>query len=1013
MRCANRRTFQVCGLGAKPKGANCNGSGENGTNRIAVQGGSARFRPGVEMNADLRSFSENFSRLTDHAPMRWQRRLFDRFVAGTLPQALDLPTGLGKTSVMAIWLTARALANEAILKAVPRRLIYVVDRRAVVDQATEEAEKLRNALESDAKHLKASLGLNEARLPISTLRGAHVDNREWLDDPAVPAIIVGTVDMIGSRLLFEGYGVSRKMRPYHAGLLGVDTLVILDEAHLVPPFEALLSRIANGAKEFGGRRDGDSRLIPPFVLLSLSATGRARPVANGDAAADVFSLEKGDLSDQVVEERLSAKKTLSFVKIADEKDALAEALARQVWGFSEGGQRPVRCLVYADSREVAEKVKARLDKLSEPDGKGSKPKAEVELFVGARRVKERENAKAWLQHHGFLASSPPPAKSAFLIATSAGEVGIDLDADHMVCDLVPWERMVQRLGRVNRRGKGDARIIVVHGDEPRPKKPDALTAQEMRAIVSYRSLAVLEELSERDGGRDASPGALRELKLRAETDKALRKRIEEAITPEPLRPALTHALVDAWSMTSLEQHPGRPAIAPWLRGWVDEDFQTAVIWRTRLPVREGVADWPRSSAERKEIEAFFEAAPPRESEKLETETWRVVDWLQARAKELLNRKASDSQEQVGTIAETPDAGTSDTEPGEQQPAAPTPNPLRCDDVVLFVLSPDGSYAGRFTLKELAEPRKGEAKGDFHKDLADKLLIADARFGGLRDGMLDAKGDDVFPTADADDGWNKDAKFRVRRATSENYESKENDWRFEDDFVLNRDAEGQPAEWLVVEHYKSAAQSEDARSVSSPQELGRHQIWAKQKARRIAERIGLSGHAAEALVVAAFLHDEGKRAPRWQRAFKAERDATKFGLPGPLAKTRGPIDQAILDGYRHEFGSLPIAEAHARFQALPEEWRELVLHLIAAHHGQARPVIGTRGCEDAPPSALEARARDVALRFARLQKRWGPWGLAWWEALLRAADQQASREIDRRGEAGPRVSGPTAPSAEDA
>ncbi len=77
------------------------------------------------------------------------------------------------------------------------------------------------------------------------------------------------------------------------------------------------------------------------------------------------------------------------------------------------------------------------------------------------------------------------------------------------------------------------------------------------------------------------------------------------------------------------------------------------------------------------------------------------------------------------------------------------------------------------------------------------------------------------------------------------------------------------------------------------------------------------------------------------------------------------------------------------------------------------MIGTRGCEDAPPSALEARARDVALRFARLQKRWGPWGLAWWEALLRAADQQASREIDRRGEAGPRVSGPTAPSAEDA
>ena len=164
-------------------------------------------------------------------------------------------------------------------------------------------------------------------------------------------------------------------------------------------------------------------------------------------------------------------------------------------------------------------------------------------------------------------------------------------------------------------------------------------------------------------------------------------------------------------------------------------------------------------------------------------------------------------------------------------------------------------------------------------------------------------------------------------------------------------------------------------------------------------------AAEALALAALLHDEGKRASRWQRAFRAHRDAKRYGLSGPLAKTLGPIDQAILDGYRHEFGSLAIfepgndrakqlpTEVRRRIDDLPEDWRDLVLHLIAAHHGQARPVIETRGCEDAPPTALQERARDVALRFARLQKHWGPWGLAWWESLLRAADQQASRDND--------------------
>jgi CRISPR-associated endonuclease/helicase Cas3 len=81
--------------------------------------------------------------------MRWQNRLFDQFIDGKIPAALDLPTGLGKTSVMAIWVLARALATEIALRTIPRRLVYVVDRRAVVDQPTVDSEELRTALEAD------------------------------------------------------------------------------------------------------------------------------------------------------------------------------------------------------------------------------------------------------------------------------------------------------------------------------------------------------------------------------------------------------------------------------------------------------------------------------------------------------------------------------------------------------------------------------------------------------------------------------------------------------------------------------------------------------------------------------------------------------------------------------------------------------------------------------------------------------------------------------------------------
>src|SRR4051794_30867038 len=136
-------------------------------------------------------FDTAFQALTGFPPFGWQRRLYEQhFSRGDIPAALDLPTGLGKTSVMAVWLIARALLNRPL----PRRLVYVVDRRAVVDQATEVATRL-------AEQAPEALGLTA--LPVSTLRGQHADNRRWLEDPAAPAIVVGTIDMVGSRLLFE------------------------------------------------------------------------------------------------------------------------------------------------------------------------------------------------------------------------------------------------------------------------------------------------------------------------------------------------------------------------------------------------------------------------------------------------------------------------------------------------------------------------------------------------------------------------------------------------------------------------------------------------------------------------------------------------------------------------------------------------------------------------------------------------------------------------------------------
>lgn len=913
-------------------------------------------------------FDDEFKALTGYSPMRWQWRLFDDYFAESeLPSTVSIPTGLGKTAVMAIWLIALAQQmREGKKTLLPRRLVYVVDRRAVVDQATAFAEALRENLgKAEAKELAGALGLADGeKLPISTLRGQFVDNREWLEDPAKPAIIVGTVDMIGSRLLFEGYGVSRKMRPYHAGLLGADALVLLDEAHLVPPFEALLADIAAGTDRYGAKDDALAALVPKFRLLPLSATGRKPATTPFVLETDDFDESKEPLAHQ----RLFARKRLTLRELGDRK--LEEALAQQAWNLSDEGKKPMRVIVFCNSRDVAEKVKTALD----TKAKKTSAKDRIELFVGARRVRERVDAQARLQTLGFLADGGAVCThSSFLVATSAGEVGVDLDADHMVCDLVAWERMVQRFGRVNRRGgEGrEAEIVVIDEGEPKPKKSEQPTVGEQTRIRIYRTIQqLLDNLCETGKAEiSVSPESLRQLSERAASDATLTQLIIAASSSAPLRPALNRALVDAWAMTSLSEHTGRPEVAPWLRGWVDEDPQTAVAWRKFLPVRAQFA------ASKKEIEDYFEAAPLHVIEMMETESWRVFDWLKKRAVKLAAKK------------------------GDAQV-------LKAGDVIAMLLKSDGSLVRSLALSDLLGDTKSNDVKRRHEDILRNLygnsLVLAARFGGLVNGLLKDDADDAPPTADDGNEWMESGdgkpviRFRVSEQSSDDNEPAEDGWRESLRFDLQRNADGEATRWLSIRKWRDTSNNENDRAAGRPQALAEHQSWAAERAAALGKRLGLPDEYIRVLCMAARLHDEGKRAKCWQRAFRAERDAKKLGISVPLAKTRGPINQQVLGGYRHEFGSLPYAQQDGELKKLSPDTQDLVLHLISAHHGFARPLIATDGCEDAPPSVLQERAREVALRYARLQKRWGPWGLAWWESLLRAADAQASKANDERG-----------------
>src|SRR5579885_3349542 len=243
-------------------------------------------------------FERYFKDLSGRIPYPWQRKLFRDLTAGEWPQVVPLPTGSGKTLVIYIWLLALAWSLKTGAGQIPRRLAWVVNRRVVVDQASKEAGALADEALPRCPELRQVLAGASATgkpLAISTLRGQRADDGDWARDPSTPGIIVGTVDMIGSRLLFRGYRSGAYQRPIDAGLLGVDTLIVNDEAHLSPAFARLIEEVS--------RRCPAGRVEKPFRVLLLSATSGeselkrfahapAEDAAASQAFRDIFTAPK-------------------------------------------------------------------------------------------------------------------------------------------------------------------------------------------------------------------------------------------------------------------------------------------------------------------------------------------------------------------------------------------------------------------------------------------------------------------------------------------------------------------------------------------------------------------------------------------------------------------------------------------------------------------------------------------------------------------------------------------------
>ena len=868
------------------------------------------------------AFDSDFESLTGNQPFPWQRELFDRLVAERIPSACDLPTGMGKTSVIHVWLLA--LARNAHL---PRRLVYVVNRRTVVDQATAEAERLaERLLDSSTRRVRDELSKlaavptspHQPPLAISTLRGERADNGEWRRDPACPSVIIGTVDMVGSRLLFSGYGCGFRSKPLHAGFLGQDVLLVHDEAHLEPAFQQLL--VAIRAEQVACAE------MRPLHVLALSATVRG--------AADL-SLTKQDEQHEVVRKRLDAKKGLTLVDIED-RAALVERVATHAAGLSG------RVLVFLSRVEEVEKCAAAL--------RSQCGKEQVAVLTGTMRGHERDQL---VRSPVFARFLPRPSAgivlregTVFLVATAAGEVGIDLSADHMVSDLPPFDSLAQRLGRVNRYGDGDATVTVFCEPIAEPVKPvggetgsedegdddeesegggeggegddDAKPTRGRKEDFErsrYLTRQLVQQLPKRaDQGLDASPAAIRAL--------AMPHRLA-ASTPEPEVRAVDDLLFDRWSYTTIvDTLAGRPPVAEWLHGVAEWELpRTTIAWRREVTWLEEAHLGDDSLAE------FLSDYPLRSRETLSDRTDRVVKHLRIIVERDESRATRAWLLRNGAPAEfwrLPDL---------LEKHDPKRNPLLHGATV--VLSPEAGGLRAGLLDGKCQFEKGE---DATYDL------------GPRDGERV-----VLDVADAE----PPSGMRLVRS------------------VLRLDEDEKVATWRLYAAPRNA-DDEGSRTSRSELRLDDHLRRTECWARRIAERLGLPQALCETLALAGRWHDLGKRRRVWQRSIK------NFGEP---ALAKGRMNPSELSHYRHELGSLNDALRAPEVAALPDDVRELALHLVAAHHGRARPHFPAIEAFDPEvrDDVIASLVEEVPLRFDRLQRKYGRWGLAWLESLLRAAD----------------------------
>lgn len=945
----------------------------------------------------LPSFHDFFVDVYDVEPFPWQRRLADRVVRTGWHEhpLLDLPTGTGKTSALDIALYALACDPERM----PRRTVLVVDRRIVVDEGARRARHLLRTLTSaaagparfiaDALRALTGAGPRDAPFSVSVMRGGMPRDDDWARSPAIPVLGLSTVDQVGSRMFFRGYGISPRSASIHAGLLGNDTLVLLDEVHLAEPFAQTLSA--------AGRFRASTRLPDRFAVVRMSAT----PTLEDNVVR--FGLEEDDRSHAVLRTRLVASKSALLVPVkvsgkdeGKKLDTIAEVAACQALDLHRKGARIIGVVLN------------RVDGARRTHGKLATEIPSL-LVTGRMRPIDRDSIVRELQQRAGPRDRSLAAEPLVVVATQCLEAGADLDFDSLVTECASLDALRQRFGRLDRRGQlGKSAAVILGRSDAISNSDDPIYGAALGA--TWRWLEANAKEGAVDFGIDAlptSPGS-------------------EVLSPRQSAPVLLPAHLEAWAQTS-PQPDFDPDLGLWLHGPDRTGADVNVIFRGDLLLPSHGEAGTRAAIDR------LLAARPSSLEALTIPISAARRWLAGRGGASVADVMAGDTESDDLEAQNVNHIVALRWRGEDSDWV-IPARVRPGDTLIVPIERGGIRDGSFdpecmdTVVDVGDLAALRGRG-----------IAQIRLGPTALGVWGLSTELVSAApAVLPDETPAELRERVREWMRTTPETRpvgslaiDTEWatfrraftqrktrvyvtRTGDGAVVSvRLAQGELRE--EVEVVDATTEDDDSSFLQCDVTLREHSRDVRAIVGGFARSLRLSSEVTSDLQLAAWLHDVGKADSRFQRWLVGGSEVAAAVLSEPLAKSRFPgaspkerrqaqARAGYPVGYRHELLSVAMVRDSGDVLAAANDV-DLVLHLVASHHGYARPFAPFDDHPDDLSVALdhggmrlEATTRhrlgrlgsEVPARFHRVQEKYGWWGLAWLEAILRLADHRASR-----------------------